>query len=157
MDSANQPVVLKGAHVIDPGQGIHGIVDIAIENGKVRSLDNLPADAQTIDLAGSYLSPGWVDIHVHIYGTLGFADPHSIGPHPRAELRAWGGGRTGSSLYAGPYLPPLGILSLNFIEGDVRTITNIPIADWLDFKKAHPGLLRYLKVGAFSGYGYGPT
>ena len=39
----------------------------------------------------------------------------------------------------------------------VRTLTNIPIADWLDFHKAHPGLLRYIKVGAFSGYGYGPN
>jgi dihydroorotase len=172
MDSANQPLVLKGAHVIDPGQGIDGIVDIAIENGKIRSLDNLPADARTIDLAGCYLSPGWVDIHVHIYGTLGFADPDSIGVYQGVtsyveaggpgigtldEFLALLGGRTVTSLYAGPYLRPLGILSLNFIEGDVRTITNIPIADWLDFKKAHPELLRYLKVGAFSGYGYGPT
>src|SRR3982074_59484 len=126
MDSANQPVVLKGAHVIDPGQGIHGIVDIAFENGKVRSLDNLPADAQTIDLAGCYLSPGWVDIHVHIYGTLGFADPDSIGVYQgvtsyveagvpgigtRDEFRARLGGRRVRSLYAGPYLRPLGILS----------------------------------------------
>ena len=37
------------------------------------------------------------------------------------------------------------------------SLTNIPIGDWLDFQKAHPGLLRYIKVGAFSGYGYGPN
>ena len=38
----------------------------------------------------------------------------------------------------------------------MRTLTNMPITDWIDFKKAHPGLIRYIKVGAFSGYGYGP-
>src|SRR5712671_1307247 len=118
MDSANQPVVLKGAHVIDPGRGIDGIVDVAIEDGKVRSLDNLPADAQTIDLAGSYLSPGWVDIHVHIYGTLGFADPDSIGVYQGVtsiveaggpgidtldEFAALTDGRMLTRLYVGPY------------------------------------------------------
>ena len=40
---------------------------------------NLPPDARTIDVSGCYLTPGWVDIHVHVYGTLGFADPDSIG------------------------------------------------------------------------------
>ena len=66
-------------------------------------------------------------------------------------------GRTKTTLYAGPYIRPLEILGLNFIESNVRTLTNIPIADWLDFHKAHPGLLRGVKVGAFSGYGYGPN
>ena len=165
-------VVLKGAHVIDPSQGIDRVADIAIENGKIRSLDNLPANAEIVDLKGSYVTPGWIDIHVHIYGTLGFADPDSIGVYQGVtsyveaggpgigtldEFLALLGGRTKTTLFAGPYIRPLGILSLNFIEGDVRTITNVPIADWLDFKKAHPGLMRYLKVGAFSGYGHGPV
>lgn len=172
MSATGPVVVLKGAHVIDPGRGIDGVADVAIENGKVRSLDNLPPDARTIDVSGCYLTPGWVDIHVHVYGTLGFADPDSIGVYQGVtsyveaggpgigtldEFLALLGGRTKTSLYAGPYIRPLGILGLNFIESDVRTITNIPIADWLDFQKAHPGLLRYIKVGAFSGYGYGPT
>ena len=61
------------------------------------------------------------------------------------EFLALLGGRTKTALFAGPYIRPLGILSLNFIEGDVRTITNVPITAWLDFMKAHPGLMRYLK------------
>jgi len=165
--------LLKGAHVIDPAQGIDGIKDIAIENGKIRPVEGLPPDIETIDLKGSYLTPGWIDIHVHVYGTLGFADPDSIGVCQGVTsyveaggpgigtldefLALLGDGSLKTTLYAGPYIRPLGILGLNFIESDVRTLTNIPIADWLDFKKAHPGLLRYIKVGAFSGYGYGPT
>ena len=98
----------------------------------------------TLDLTGSYLTPGWIDIHVHVYGTLGFADPDSIGvcqgvtSYVEAggpgigtldEFLALLEGRTKTTLYAGPYIRPLGILGLNFIESDVRTLTNIPIAD----------------------------
>ena len=166
------PILLKGAHVIDPAQGIDGIEDIALENGKIRPVEGLPSDVETIDVTDSYLTPGWIDIHVHVYGTLGFADPDSIGvcqgvtSYVEAggpgigtldEFLALLGSGLKTTLFAGPYIRPLGILGLNFIESDVRTLTNIPIADWLDFKKAHPGLLRYIKVGAFSGYGYGPT
>jgi len=45
MNPASSVVVLKGAHVIDPARNVDGVADIAIENGKIRSLDNLPADA----------------------------------------------------------------------------------------------------------------
>lgn len=173
MQSTAKPVLLKGAHVIDPAQGIDGIRNIAIENGKIRPVEGLPPDVETIDLTGSYLTPGWIDIHVHVYGTLGFADPDSIGVCQGVTsyveaggpgigtldefLALLGGDRFKTTLYAGPYIRPLGILGLNFIESDVRTLTNIPIPEWLDFKKEHPGLLRYVKVGAFSGYGHGPT
>src|SRR5438445_12982203 len=79
MRSSIKPVLLKGAHVIDPGQGIDGVQDVALENGKIRPVAGLPLDVETLDLTGSYLTPGWIDIHVHVYGTLGFADPDSIG------------------------------------------------------------------------------
>src|SRR5262245_48628784 len=166
------PIRLKGAHVIDPAQGIDGVRDIAIENGKIRPVEGLPPGVKTIDLTGCYLTPGWIDIHVHVYGTLGFADPDSIGvcqgvtSYVEAggpgigtldEFMALLTGQTKTALYAGPYIRPLGILGLNFIESDVRTLTDIPITEWIDFHKAHPGLLRYIKIGAFSGYGYGPT
>lgn len=172
MNSSTEALLLKGAHVIDPGRGIDGIEDIALENGKIRPVEGLPPGVKTIDLTGSYLTPGWIDIHVHVYGTLGFADPDSIGVCQGVtsyieaggpgigtldEFMALLSGQTKTTLYAGPYIRPLGILGLNFIESDVRTLTDIPITEWIDFHKAHPGLLRYIKVGAFSGYGYGPT
>ena len=74
-------VVLKGAHVIDPGQGIDAVTDVEMAGGRIVRVGpgDLPAGAEVIDLAGAYLSPGWIDIHVHAYGTLGFADPDAIG------------------------------------------------------------------------------
>jgi dihydroorotase len=165
--------VLRGAHVIDPALGIDRIVDITLRDGKIAAVGDgpVPADAEIVDLKGHYLTPGWIDLHVHAYGTLGFADPDSIGIYQGVttfveaggpgigtldEFVALMEGRTRTALYAGPYLRPMGIVGLNFIEGDIRSLTDIPIAQWMDFMAAHPGLLRYLKIGAFGSYGKGP-
>ena len=74
-------IVLKGAHVIDPSQGIDRIADVLVVDGKIGAVGDVavPPGAEVIDLAGHYISPGWIDLHVHAYGTLGFANPDSIG------------------------------------------------------------------------------
>ncbi|MCW5773348.1 MAG: amidohydrolase family protein [Rhodospirillaceae bacterium] len=172
---AGAPLVLKNAHVIDPALGRDGIADVVIEGGKISSVGEAggppPDGAEVVDLAGLYLSPGWIDIHVHAYGTLGFADPDSIGIYQGVtsfveaggpgigtldEFVALLGGQTVTALYAGPYIRPMGIVGLNFIEDDARSIGDVPVARWMDWVDAHPGLLRYMKVGAFGKYGKGP-
>ncbi|MGE0630107.1 MAG: amidohydrolase family protein [Hyphomicrobiaceae bacterium] len=65
-------------------------------------------------------------------------------------------GRTSTSLYVGPYLRPMGIIGLNYVEGDLRSYSHVPITAWLDFADKHPGLIRYLKVGAFEKGGPAP-
>ena len=86
--TATQALLLKGAHVIDPAQGIDGVRDIAIENGKIRPVEGLPPDVPTIDLTGSYLTPGWIDIHVHVYAGVGipgsYAGDNSVYPDDHA-------------------------------------------------------------------------
>jgi len=164
--------ILRGAHVIDPAQGIDRVVDVAIADGKIHSIGEALQGAEVIDLSGSYLSPGWIDIHVHVYGTLGFADPDSIGIYQGVtsvidaggpgidtldEFAALTDGRTITRLYVGPYcMRPIGLISLNFIEGDTpRTLTHIPIVKWLDYMAAEGDRLRYLKIGAYGGFGVG--
>jgi dihydroorotase len=166
-------LLLKNAHVVDPAQGIDRVADVAIENGKVAGIGACaPAPgAQVIDLAGHYLSPGWIDVHVHAYGTLGFADPDSIGIYQGVttfveaggpgigtldEFTATMEGTTITDLYVGPYLRPMGIIGLSYIEGEVRSLRDIPIAQWLDYAEAHRDSLRYLKLGAFESFGTGP-
>ena len=81
MNSATDSFVLKGAHVLDAEQGIDKVADVHVAGGKIQHIGSREAalGANIIDLSGHYLSPGWVDIHVHAYGTLGFADPDSVG------------------------------------------------------------------------------
>lgn len=164
--------LLRGAHVIDSSQGLDRVCDVAIENGKIRSIGVDVPGAKVVDVSGCYLSAGWVDIHVHVYGTLGFADPDSIGIYQGVttfveagspgidsldEFHAVMQGRTKTRLYVGPYcMRPIGLISLNFIEGDnVRTLTHVPIVKWLDYMAEHGDDLRYLKIGAYGGFGVG--
>ncbi len=166
-------LTLKGAHVIDPASGRDGVADLRIADGRIAAIGSfaIPNDDEVLDFAGRYLSPGWVDMHVHAYGTLGFADPDSIGIYQGVTTFVEAGGpgidtlpefvslllgKTITGLYAGPYIRPMGIIGLNWLEGEIRSIKSIPIERWLDFQKHYPGLLRYLKIGAFESYGRGP-
>jgi dihydroorotase len=66
-------VLLKGGHVIDPRNGIDGVMDVAIASGKIaRVARDIPAASarQVVDGRGLYVTPGAVDLHGHVfYGT----------------------------------------------------------------------------------------
>jgi dihydroorotase len=78
-------LILTGATVIDPSQGIEARKDVAVKDGIIAavadSIDAVTAREQ-IDLSGQILTPGWVDIHAHVYAgatTWGIkADAHCL-------------------------------------------------------------------------------
>jgi len=171
MSGKSKVTILRGGHVIDPAQGIDQVSDVAIRDDVIVDVASVTDadDATIVDLMGRYVSPGWVDIHVHAYGTLGFADPDSVGVYQGVTTFVEAGGpgigtldeflalMTGleTSLYAGPFIRPMGLLGLNFIEGNVRTLGDVPITKWVDFAKEHRDVLRYLKCNAIGDYGPG--
>jgi dihydroorotase len=65
--------VIKGGHVIDPKNNIDEIMDVAIRDGKIalvaKGID--PGETkQVIDASGLFVTPGLIDMHVHVfYGT----------------------------------------------------------------------------------------
>jgi len=80
-------LLLKGGHVIDARNGISAVRDVAIAGGKIAAVgENLsPADAfKTVDVSGLYVTPGLVDIHVHVYAGTGekgsYAGDNSLYP-----------------------------------------------------------------------------
>lgn len=171
MTVPGNPVVLRGGHVIDTEQGIDRIADVHIADGKIQSIGSKDAgpDAEIIDVSDAYVSAGWVDIHVHAYGTLGFSNPDSVGVRQGVTsfvdaggpgigvldqfMELLGGLKT--SLFAGAFIRPMGLLGLNFIEGDVRTLGEVPITRWIDFAKQNRDMLRYIKCNAIGDYGPG--
>ena len=167
------PTLIREGHVLDPAQGIDKTADVLIEGGRVSWIGEgpVPADAEVVDASGCYVSPGFIDIHIHAYGTLGFADPDSLGIWQGVTSFVEAGGpgidtfdefhalmfdRTVTDLYGGLYIRPAGLIGVNYIEGEVRTLMDVPITKWIDTVEAHRDFIRYVKVGAFGRYGTGP-
>lgn len=74
-------MLLRNAHVVDPAQGLDGLFDVAIANGKISEigigLSGAAAD-DIFDLAGYHLVPGIVDLHVHVSEWLGGRYGHKM-------------------------------------------------------------------------------
>ena len=67
-------LLLKGGHVIDAKNKIDAVRDVAIKAGKIAAVaaSLKPADAaKTVDVTGLYVTPGLIDIHVHVYAGTG--------------------------------------------------------------------------------------
>jgi dihydroorotase len=62
-------LLIKGGRVIDPSQGIDEVVDILVEDGIIKGLGkHLKAEkgCKTIEAAGFLVTPGLIDMHVHL-------------------------------------------------------------------------------------------
>jgi dihydroorotase len=66
-------LLIKGGHVIDGKNGISAVRDVGIKDDKIVAVaPNLAASRalKTVDASGLYVTPGLVDIHVHVYPGL---------------------------------------------------------------------------------------
>jgi dihydroorotase len=63
-------LIIRSGHVIDPKNRINAVRDVAVAGGRIAlvSAKINPAEArQAINAAGLYVTPGLIDIHVHVY------------------------------------------------------------------------------------------
>ena len=61
-------LLIKGGRVVSPEDGLDGNLDVLVENGVVRRVAPdlaLLAD-ETLDARGQVVSPGFIDLHVHL-------------------------------------------------------------------------------------------
>jgi dihydroorotase len=65
--NASYDLVLKGGHVIDARNGLSAIRDVAIKDGLIAAVGANLTAAKTLDMSGLYVTPGLVDMHVHVY------------------------------------------------------------------------------------------
>ena len=80
-------LLIKGGHVLDPGQGLDGPLDIGIAGGRIAAIQsNVPASQarRIVEVRGAtrYVTPGLIDLHTHVaYGAttpgvgMGCVDP----------------------------------------------------------------------------------
>ena len=80
-------LLLKNGHVLDDRNHIDSVLDVAIKDGKIAQVARhiSPGSAlKTIDVKGLYVTPGLIDIHVHVYAGTGernsYAGDNSVPP-----------------------------------------------------------------------------
>ncbi|MGB5811321.1 MAG: dihydroorotase [Polyangiales bacterium] len=68
-----QPIVLRGGRVIDPSNGFDETADVVIEDGRIAAVGpdagaslSTQEHVRTIDAKGSWVCPGFIDLHVHL-------------------------------------------------------------------------------------------
>ena len=69
-------ILIKNGHIIDPSQGIDGVGDVLVEEGKIKEISikgskgqrviDKNAGRRTIDASGFYVFPGLIDMHTHL-------------------------------------------------------------------------------------------
>ncbi len=66
---SNGSILITGGRVIDPSQGIDRVASVLVEDGRIAGID-VPADSlndiEVIDATGKIVSPGLIDMHVHL-------------------------------------------------------------------------------------------
>jgi dihydroorotase len=68
-------VVLAGGRVLDPITGTDELTDVLVDDGTITAVGSVDAvtraGAQVLDCAGLLVTPGLIDLHVHVYPGLG--------------------------------------------------------------------------------------
>jgi dihydroorotase len=98
-------MLIRGGRVIDPGQNISALRDVAIKDGKIAKVDvNIAASGvrQVFDAHNKLVTPGLIDIHGHVYDS---AIPISIDPDvvgiSRGVTTIVDGGSSGAATFPG--------------------------------------------------------
>ena len=70
--TAQYDLLLKGGRLIDPRNGLDAPMDVAVTDGKIAAIETTidPSQAETVlDVGGLVVTPGLVDLHVHVFST----------------------------------------------------------------------------------------
>lgn len=80
-------MILQGGHVVDPKNHIDMVEDVAVKDGLIAEVApkiDVKKAVKTIGVQGFYVTPGLVDIHVHVYAGTGernsYAGDNSVYP-----------------------------------------------------------------------------
>jgi dihydroorotase len=99
-------VIVRGGRVVDPSQDLDTIADVAIRGPRIAAIGtdlvNQGVRGEVVDARGLLVTPGWLDLHTHVYwggAPLGVeADPNCI---RRGVTTAVDAGTAGASTFPG--------------------------------------------------------
>ncbi len=82
-------IVIRNGRVVDPSQDLDGVADVLIDDGRVVDVGQhieAPSGAEVIDASGLIVTPGFVDVHVHLRDP-GFPAKETLASGAQAALR----------------------------------------------------------------------
>ncbi len=124
---------IEGGRVIDPANGADGVRTVVVRDGKIAEVAERverPRDARVLDARGRWVTPGFVDLHVHLREP-GQEYKETVATGARAAVA---GGFT--TICAMPNTKPV---------NDNASVTELVLA-----RAAQAGLARVLPVGCVS-------
>ena len=63
-------VLIRGGRVVDPSQGLNGLYDVGIRNGRIDQVAQVIDPAgwrEIIEADGRIVTPGFIDLHAHVF------------------------------------------------------------------------------------------
>ncbi len=137
-------LILRSAHVIDPSQKLDEILDVAIKNDQIVAISKSISDSASreIQLKGKILTPGWIDIHAHLYPgstTWGIhADAHYLSTGVTTAVDAGSAGWANLSGFIDHVVAPSRTQFLSFVHISGIGLTYGPVPEMMDLKYADP-------------------
>jgi dihydroorotase len=120
-------LVLRNGQVLDPKNNVAAKLDVAVRDGKIAAIEpTIPASAgkQSVDISGLYLTPGLVDIHVHVFTGL--------------RHNAWGNGDLSV---------PADVMA---IPNGVTTVADAGSSGWRAFHEFRRRIIHYSRTRIFA-------
>ena len=131
-------LLIKNGRIIDPSQNLDAPLDLLVEEGRVKELGKglkAPAGTPIVDAAGCYVTPGLIDMHVHL------RDP---GLEYKEDITS--GSRAAA---AG------GFTTIACMPNTKPAIDNQAVASYIVNKGREVGLVNVLPVGTITAGGKG--
>ena len=161
-------LLLKGGHVIDPQNQIDEIMDVAIRGAEIAQVaQDIPSSTaqKTVDVTGFYVTPGLIDIHVHVYGGYRgwlFPDVHCVSNGVTTVVDAGGAGWKSFEEFKEKIIEPsktrvlallniVGAGMLGAIEQEVREMDPVAAAEMV---QKYPDYIIGVKTAHFMGPGW---
>jgi dihydroorotase len=161
-------VLLKGGHVIDPANGVNKVLDVAVKDGKIAAVaENIPSaqGRKAVVVDGHYVTPGLIDIHVHVYGGYRgwmFPDVHAFTNGVTTVVDTGGAGWKSFEDFKRTIIDPsrarvlaflniVGAGMLGAVEQDVSEMDPIPCAEMI---QKYSDVIVGSKTAHFDGPGW---
>lgn len=167
--------LLKNGRVIDPASGTDRVTDIGIADGEIAYIgrvDDATSAGEVADLAGSIVSPGLIDTHLHAYGALSCLNPDTLGvlsgvtamvdagscgAYNYPEMKILLDEACETDWFAFLHLQPLGVTGGTGEHYKfVRSMSGIPLAQMAEWVGPEDRV-RGLKIPAFGPIGVEPV